>query len=186
MNEQKRTTYINFFAALNANSINALTNALDQKYREGVQRFVLLISSPGGWIFHGLSAYNFLRGMPVEVHTHNFGSVDSSAVVLFLAGSKRYCVPDARFLIHPLTWQSQGPVNCTGEQLQEMVKSLQIDMDNVARVIARQTGKSKDDILKAMSDRTTLNPEEAIKFGLVHEIKVDLFPAGSELVSIVM
>ncbi len=186
MTEGKLTTYIKFFAGINANSINALMSTVDQKYREGVQRFVILVSSPGGWVFHALSAYNFLAGMPVEVHTHNFGSVDSSALVLFVAGSKRYSVPDARFLIHPLTWQSQGPISCSGEQLQEIVKSLQIDVDNVANAIARRTEKSKSEILNAMAGRTTLNPEEAVKFGIVHEIKADLFPSGAELVSIVM
>jgi hypothetical protein len=38
--------------------------------------------------------------------------------------------------------------------------------------------------MKAMSDRTTLNPEEAKQWGLVHEVKAELFPAGSDLISI--
>jgi hypothetical protein len=35
-----------------------------------------------------------------------------------------------------------------------------------------------------MLDRTTLNPEEALGWGLVHEIKAELFPAGAEVISI--
>ncbi len=35
-----------------------------------------------------------------------------------------------------------------------------------------------------MLDRTTLNPQEAQAWGLVHEIKVDLIPAGAEVISI--
>jgi len=35
-----------------------------------------------------------------------------------------------------------------------------------------------------MLDRTTLNPQEAQAWRLVHEIKVELFPSGSEVISI--
>ncbi len=37
-----------------------------------------------------------------------------------------------------------------------------------------------------MLDRTTLYPEQAVEYGLVHEIRSELFPPGSELVSIQM
>ena len=36
----------------------------------------------------------------------------------------------------------------------------------------------------AMLERTTLNSEEAKAWGLVHEIKSELFEAGSEVISI--
>jgi hypothetical protein len=32
--------------------------------------------------------------------------------------------------------------------------------------------------------RTTLSPEEAMDFGLVHEIRKELFPRGAEVVSL--
>jgi hypothetical protein len=35
-----------------------------------------------------------------------------------------------------------------------------------------------------MLDRTTLNPEEARDWGLVHEIKSELFEEGSQVISI--
>jgi len=65
---------------------------VQQKLKEGTGRFVILISSMGGNVFSGISAYNFLKGIPAEVWTHNFGSTDSIAVVLFCAGSKRFSV----------------------------------------------------------------------------------------------
>jgi len=61
---------------------------------------------------------------------------------------------------------------------------LRIDMENIAKVIAANTGKSAKDITDAMIERTTLNPEEARSWGLVHEIKSELFEAGSEVVAI--
>lgn len=64
----------------------------------------------------------------------------------------------------------------------EGLKGLQIDMGNIARVIADTVKKDKDKIIHDMLNRTTLYPEQAIEYGLVHEIKSELFPPGSEQV----
>ena len=91
---------IKFFAPVIDVTINALMNAIDQKMKQGSTNFIILISSPGGSVFHGLSAYNYLKGLPATITTHNFGSVDSIGVVLYCGGSKRLSVPQARFLLH--------------------------------------------------------------------------------------
>lgn len=186
MPDDKKTTYVKFFAAVDGNSINPLMNVIDQKIREGTQRFVILISSTGGSVFHGLSAHNYLKGIPAEIETHNFGSVDSIGVALFLAGSKRYSVPDARFLIHPVTWGFVANERLEDKQIEERLKSLRIDTENIAAVIAGGTGKKEKEIIKAMHNRTTLSPEQALEYGLVHDIRRELVLPGAELISINM
>jgi ATP-dependent protease ClpP protease subunit len=175
---------IRFFAPVIDVTINALMNTIDQKMKAGQKSFILLISSPGGTVFHGLSAYNYLKGIPADITTHNFGSVDSIGVVLYCAGNKRLSVPTARFLLHGVSAQFPQPVSLEEKQLEEKLKSLQIDLQNIAKVIASNTGKSQDEVIQALLDRTTLNPEEAKLWGLVHEIKVELFPPGAEVISI--
>lgn len=69
-------------------------------------------------------------------------------------------------------------------QLEERLKGLAIDIENIAKVIAANTNKTEADIINAMHERTTLNPEEAKSWKLVHEIKSELFEAGSEVISI--
>ena len=91
---------IKFFAPVTDATINALMNTIDEKMKQGATQFIILISSPGGAVFHGLSAYNYLKGLPVSITTHNFGSVDSIGVVLFCGGARRLSVPQARFLLH--------------------------------------------------------------------------------------
>jgi ATP-dependent protease ClpP protease subunit len=174
---------IKFFAPVIDVTINALMNAIDQKMKEGVTEFILLISSPGGSVFHGLSAYNYLKGLPVSITTHNFGSVDSMGIVLFCGGSKRVSVPQARFLLHTVGVGFKNE-RLEEKQLEERLKGLKIDVENIAKVIAANTGKNVQDIINAMLERTTLNPEEAKAWGLVHEIKPELFETGSEVISI--
>lgn len=174
---------IKFFAPVIDVTINALMDAIDQKMKQGVNQFSILISSPGGSVFHGLSAYNYLRGLPVSVTTHNFGSVDSIGVILFCGGSKRLSVPQARFLLHGISAGFQNE-RLEEKQLEERLKGMRIDIENVAKVIAANSGKSVDDVTNAILERTTLNPDEAKAWGLVHEIKSELFEAGSEVISI--
>ena len=159
-------------------------NAIDQKLLEGAGKFVILISSPGGSVFHGLSVHNYLRGIPAEIETHNFGSVDSIGVIIFLAGSRRFSVPDARFLIHPVSARFAPNERLEEKQLEERLKGLRIDAENIAAVIANETNKTEEEILQSMHDRTTLSPEEAVDFGLATEVKRELFPQGAEVISI--
>jgi len=175
---------IRFFAPIIDVTVNALMNNIDQKMKQGVKDFIILISSPGGSVIHGLSAYNYLKGLPATITTHNFGSVDSIGIVLYCAGSKRLSVPQARFVLHGVNAQFTGNQNLEEKQLEERLKGLRIDIENIAKVIAENTGKSVKDVTDAMLERTTLNPEEARSWGLVHEIKSQLFEAGSEVISI--
>lgn len=170
---------IRFFGPVNENTINPLLRVIDEKMRQGVNEFSLLISSPGGSVFHGLSAYNYIRGLPVTFTTHNFGIVDSVAATLYCSGKRRYCVPQARFLLHGVQSQLQG--NLEEKQLEELLKGMRSDAENIAKVIADNTGKSVQDVTDAMFERTTLNPDEAKKWGLVHEIKPELVPSGAEV-----
>jgi len=178
-----KPTVIKFFAPVIDVTINTLMNAIDQEMKQGVTQFIILISSPGGSVFHGLSAYNYLKGLPVTITTHNFGSVDSIGVVLFCGGSKRLSVPQARFLLHGVSASFQNE-RLEEKQLEERLKGLRIDIENIAKVIAANTGKTVQDVTSAMLERTTLNPDEAKAWGLVHEIKSKLFEAGSEVISI--
>jgi len=181
---EKKNVVIKFFAPVMDASINALMNAVDQKMKEGISRFTILISSPGGSVFHGLSAYNYLKGIPAEIITHNFGSVDSIGVVIFCAGTRRLSVPQARFLLHGVSVGFRQNEGLEEKQLEERLKGLRIDMENIAKVIAANTNKKVDDIISAMLERTTLNPEQARSWGLIHDIIGGLYPSGSEVISI--
>lgn len=182
--QPSKTITIKFFKKVDEASINLLMAVVEQKLKEGVEEIVLLISTGGGTVYHGLAAYNFLKGIPAKVVTHNFGSVDSIGVVMYCAGMRRYSVPHARFLLHAVQAQFPQGASLEEKQLEERLKGLQLDIRNIARVIAVNTGKTEEELTQAMLNRTTLDPEEAKRWGLVHEIKSDLFPNVAQLISI--
>lgn len=179
-----KPTYIQFCALVQENSIKALMQVVRQELTNGVNHFIILISSPGGSVFWGLTAYNFLRGIPAKVYTHNSGSIDSVAVVLYCAGEKRYSVPHARFLMHGVGFDVTKDTRFDEKRLNERTKGLRIDTENIAGVIAENAGKSEEEVKKAMYEGTVLNSEQAVKFGLVHEIKTELFKSGAKVIAI--
>jgi ATP-dependent Clp protease protease subunit len=180
----EKTIHIRYYAPVDENNIKKLMEVVEKNLKEGATRFVILISSPGGSVFQGLSAYNYLKGIPAEIITHNFGSIISMALVLYCAGSRRLSAPHATFLLHGV--QSNFPQGASLEekQLEERLKSLKLDMENISGVIAASVGKPEEEVTEAMLERTTLNPEQAVEFGLVHEITEQLFDTGAEIISI--
>lgn len=179
-----KTVCIRFMGAVNEQSIGPLLNLVEQKLKEGTSQFVLLISSPGGSVFHGLSAYNYLKGIPAEVITHNFGSVISVALVLYCAGKKRLSVPHGTFLIHGVVSNFPQGAALDDKQLEERLKGLRLDEQNIAGVIAATTGRSERQVYQDMLKRLTLSPEKAVEYGLVHDITEHLIDPEWELHSI--
>lgn len=173
--------YIRFMAPVIPQTTAQLFQLLDQCTKGKVERIHLLLSSPGGSVFHGLSIYNYLCGAPFEVQTYNFGSVDSIGIVIYCAGTRRLSVPHARFLIHPVQFNIRGNASFDERQLDEHLKGVKIDQENIARIISDTTGKPLHKIEDDMIGRTTLNPNQAKDYGLVHEIESMLFPADAQL-----
>jgi len=179
-----RECYINFAGEVNQNTVNQLIQTVNERLKQGVNRFTLLIFSSGGYVAPGIAAYNFLKGIPVEVITHNYGSADSIAVILFCAGSKRYCMPNSRFLLHGIGFNVLQGTRFEEKQLDEKIKDLRIDRENIAKIIAENCKKTQKQVEDDLFEVKVLNPEEAKKYGLVHEIKTQLFPEGADVINI--
>jgi len=179
-----KEAWIRFMAPVIPQTTDALFQIIDSKIREKYTKLHLMISSPGGDVFHGISLYNFLKGSPIRIDTYNFGSVDSIGVIIFCAGEKRFSVPHARFLIHGVRINFFGNNAFDEKQLEEHLKSLKIDQQNIAKIIADTTGKTLKEIEDDMNNRTTLNPPEAKDYGLIHEIKSELLSPDAEFYTI--
>lgn len=173
---------IKYYTPVNEASIGTLMKTVDQRLAAGATEFTVLISTSGGSVFHGLTAYNYLKGIPATVTTHNIGSVDSIGVALFCAGQRRISVPQARFLLHPVSMNFRESTSYEEPKLLELVKSLRVDMENCASVVAANTKQTRKQVLRAMLSRQTLDPDRALEWGLVHEIRQELFAPGTEVI----
>lgn len=183
MKDTQKTLVIRFMAGINQQSVSDLIGHIESRL-QNFGKIRVLISSPGGEVFWGISAYNFLKGIGKEIETFNFGSVDSIASVIYCAGKKRFCVPNARFLIHSVSFMGSGNFSFEEKHLKEQLKSLGIDRENIAKIIATNCAKEQKEVEKTMLEGTTFNTEQAKEFGLVHEIEKNLLPESHELIGI--
>lgn len=178
-----RTTYIKLFAQIDKPTIDRLMTVIEQGLKASMQRFVLLISSPGGNVFAGISAFNFLRGVPAEILTHNFGSADSIATVIYCAGTRRYCVPHARFLLHGIGADLKSS-RVDERLLDEQIQSLRADRENLSHIIAEACQQPLERVEHDILQGIVLSAQQAVAYGLVHEIRSQLVEPGAHFIAL--
>lgn len=185
--ENNKVAVIRFLTEVNPNSVGALLQVVDGQYKSGIRRFVILIASPGGDVLSGLMAYNYLKGLPIELTTFNIGNVDSSAGLIYCAGTKRYAVPESRFVIHEvsltLTASGPGTLNIALPDLESQMVMLKSQEDTMAKILAATVGKPQADAESKIHAQKSLSADEAKQWGLVQDIRTKLFdPSDSILV----
>ena len=107
--------FIVFTGAIN----NSTCGNIMLRAREAVSRnpnVTLVINSYGGTVGPGIALYLFLRNLPnLNLTTYALYAVESTAVLIFLAGNTRLAHPDAHFrslrVLH-LGLVRVGTINC--------------------------------------------------------------------------
>jgi len=169
--QRRDTLYINFFSEVNPSSVTQLIGIVQQGLKQGKKKFCLLISSTGGNLMSGVTAYNFLKSIPNEIIAYNYAYTESVAVLIFCAGSKRYCLPNSRFILHEIT---SGGIQGSKKMIKDNLKILDFDIQRYISIISNTTGQSNNKIEKDMSLPTIFDAKKAKEYGLVQEVKNEL------------
>lgn len=177
---QANKVIIRFMGDINPQTTNILINTIENKIRENKNDFLFLISSHGGDVPSGISIYNYLKNLSINIETHNFGIVESIASLLYCCGSKRSSSKTASFLIHGINWNGGGDE----KQINEVAKTLKTYREHISDIISKNCNKSSKQIQKMMFNNSRLNAEEAKKIGLVDEIKELNIDTNTEIISI--
>jgi ATP-dependent Clp protease protease subunit len=145
-----------------------------------------MLSTPGGSVMHGVTLYNFLRALPVDLAIHNVGNVDSIGNAVFLAGNKRYACPNATFMFHGVGFDLVNQTMRLEEKfLKERLDSLLSDQRRIGAIIAERTNLPAADIEKLFFEAQTKDAAFAAGCGIVDEIRNVQIPAGNPIISLV-
>lgn len=178
--------FINFMADIDERRTSLLLAVISDYLKTGViKKLTINISSLGGSVFHAISLHNFIKGLQnVEVHTHNFGQVDSSANIIFLAGKIRTCSSAATFLFHGVKriFYEKSAVN--KQELKEHLESLNSDINKLAEIISINTSHSKNEVMKFFKKQKVFTANEAKEWGLVQEVIDQTIPSGFPVIVI--
>ncbi|MDX6480800.1 MAG: ATP-dependent Clp protease, protease subunit [Gaiellaceae bacterium] len=179
-------TQIMLTGNINQQSISRLMDEMTQRVGAGSRSVLLAMSTPGGEVYWGVTAYNFLRGLGIEVITHNFGQVDSIGGAIYVSGDRRLSVTQGRFLIHSISWNYQGMGNIAvpEKQLRDNLTQVERERDNLAAILSARTNKEMDAVRADMTQTRILDAQEATEYGFVHEINDQIFDPSQEIVNI--
>ncbi len=173
--------YISFVRPVNYDSVSALLNQCNVAVAGGFNEINILISSPGGDLIPGFGAYHQLLGMPAEIVTHNIGSIDSIANIIFLAGKRRYACAASSFLFHGTHWNFGGAAVIKKPQLGEIVDSLEVDEGKMKDIIILRCKLTREELDKMMLSGETLSAPDAKASELIHDIREVNIPSNTPI-----
>ena len=153
-------------AELTAKVLSQLILLEQEGYEEPVTVF---INSPGGEIFSGFAIFDMLNFIACPVTTIVTGFAASMGSILSMAADKgrRFAMPQAKIMIHqPLLMGYQGRVSECEIQAREILKT----RDHLVKLYSEQTGKSREEIKKALDRDNWFTAEEALEYGLLDKV----------------
>tara|TARA_Y100000741_G_scaffold257449_1_gene198523 strand:- start:381 stop:992 length:612 start_codon:yes stop_codon:yes gene_type:complete len=128
----------------------------------------LYINSPGGLVTAGLGIYDTIQYIKPDVSTLCIGQAASMGSFLLASGTKgkRFSLPNSRIMVHQPSAGFQGQATDIEIHANEVL-SLKKRLNEI---YSKHTGKSVDDIKKALERDNFMPPETAKEFGLIDEV----------------
>jgi ATP-dependent Clp protease, protease subunit len=133
----------------------------------------LVVTSHGGCTGVGMSFYDSIRRIyKPKLITIGTGDVDSSGIIIFLAGEKRYLTPNTTMLLHMAGRTFDNSKRHTVKDMESMIREDKIKDEQYAAVVAERSGGklTVGEVFKLMRQNTILTPEQAIELGLAHGV----------------
>ena len=126
------------------------------------------INSPGGLVTSGLCIYDTMQYINSPVSTLCIGQASSMGSFLLSAGEKgkRYSLPNSRIMVHQPSAGFQGQAT----DIQIHAKEILDLKTRLNKIYSKHTGKSVDEIAKALERDNFMTPDEAKSFGLIDSV----------------
>ena len=137
----------------------------------------MYINSPGGVVTAGLAIHDTMQYVRPEVGTVCIGQAASMGSFLLAAGEpgKRVALTNSRIMIHQPSGGAQGMASDIEIQAKEILRM----RHRLNTLYAKYTGKTIEEIERAMDRDNFLEADEALAFGLIDKV-YDKRPAPTE------
>lgn len=129
---------------------------------------MLYINSPGGSISAGMAIYDTMKYIKCDVSTICIGMAASMGAFLLAGGTKgkRFALPNSEIMIHQPLSGTQGQVT----DMEIETKHVLAIKERMNKLLAENTGKDYDTIVKDTDRNNWLTAEEAKKYGLIDKV----------------
>ncbi|MFS1703203.1 ATP-dependent Clp endopeptidase proteolytic subunit ClpP [Aestuariibacter sp. GS-14] len=128
----------------------------------------LYINSPGGSVTAGMAIYDTMNFIKPDVSTVCVGQAASMGAFLLSGGAKgkRYCLPNARVMIHQPLGGFQGQASDFEIHAREILSI----KEKLNRLMAQHTGQDYETVAKDTDRDNFLSALEAKEYGLIDQV----------------
>lgn len=177
-----KIVYGTFAGGIDQQSLPRFFNTFANAIQGGVETAHLLLQSSGGNVGDGISLYNYLRALPIELHIYNTGCVQSIAVLPYLAARRRIVSKSGTFLIHKAHYSPPPYSNLS--KLKSVIDSLLIDDQRIEAILKSHTQIPAEEWAAHASQDVTFDAQQAINFSVADEIGEFVVPPGNQVFNI--
>lgn len=130
----------------------------------------LYINSPGGSISAGLAIYDTMQYIKCDVSTICLGLAASFGALLLCGGTrgKRMALPNSEIMIHQPA--IAGGVKGQATDIRIVSDHIQRSKRILNQIMARNTGRTEEEIAAATERDNYMSAREALDFGLIDQI----------------
>ncbi len=177
---EMRATQIDVFSRLMRDRIIWVSGPVDQHMSDIVQAQLLFldstekkdislyINSPGGSVMCGLGIVDLMNYIKSDIATINLGMCASMGSVLLSSGTKgkRSSLIYSKVMTHQVSHGTQGNIQDT------RINQLEAEKYNyiLFKMLAKNCGRTFQEVLEFSSRDRWYNSDEALKFGLIDEV----------------
>lgn len=140
---------------------------------DAAQNINLLVTCAGGPSGTAMGFYDTVRSvLKPNLTTIGSGDVDSSGVIIFLAGDTRYVTKNTTLLFHMAGGCFEGSKRYTTSEIDAILREYRLKDFQYASIVAeRSNGRlTSEQVLSMMEKNTILTPLELVSYGLADAI----------------
>ncbi|MDZ7781713.1 MAG: ATP-dependent Clp endopeptidase proteolytic subunit ClpP [Halioglobus sp.] len=128
----------------------------------------LYINSPGGSVTAGMSIYDTMQFIKPNVSTMCVGQAASMGAFLLCGGAtgKRFCLPNARIMIHQPMGGTQGQATDIDIHAREILLVRQ----RLNELMAQHTGQPLEVIERDTERDRFMDAHQSVEYGLIDEV----------------
>lgn len=171
---EKPKNFVDYLGRVNyATNERILTKMREISAAKPSEEIFMTVTSPGGPSGTAMSFFDHINYvLKPKLVTIASGDVDSSGIIIFLSGQKRYVTKHTTGLLHLAGRVFDTGTRFTTSDMEAMLKEDRVKDEQYAEVVASNTnGKlSATDVLRLMKKNTVLVAEDFIKYGLAEKI----------------
>lgn len=161
---------VEYFGIVNyATTERVIEEITDLVLHDPHEEICLSVTCAGGPTGTAMSFYDHMRYiLKPRLVTIGSGDVDSSGIIIFLAGEKRFLTKNTTLLLHRAGRVFEGGKRLTASELEAMVREDNLKDYQYASVLSeRSNGRlTTERALQLMESNTILTPVEMVSYGL--------------------